>query len=285
VADEYPEVLPLSFLARTMTELELRFSQLSFQGKTPSDEKPQQRWGLLRSSLMKDDQNHLDQLKALLAATGTTPGQFAAKVIENARKIAPDAASAVMEGMNIIDPQGTMWNFAEIPGVNPDFLLGMRCDKAKMNEFISGGSVGPLIQACNCRYQQDGSSLQAFFTKSAKSAESNELVEAIPPGAAKPPVEPRTLRLPEAPSILDQLNPDKIYPQIGADPKPEEIKGGNFSTTYTPVPEQKIPPGWIRCECPDDHPDAGMVVRGVRWHAPVLHCPNPELKLRELQRP
>ncbi len=285
VADEYPEVVQLSFLARMMTELELRFSQLQLQEKTSPAEKQQQRWRLLRSSLLKDDQTYLDQLKILLAKTGTSPGQFAAKIIQDARRISPAAESAVMEGMNTVDPPGDLWRLAEIPGINPDFIQAMSCDKAKMREFISAGSLGVLIQACNCRYPRDGSFFQAFAAKPFDRASSPDLAGKIQTGAAESSAEPRTLRLPKDRSILDQLNPDKTYPKTGADLRQDESKGGNFGATYTPVPQQKIPPGWIRCECPDDHPDAGMVVNGVRWHAPVLHCPNPELKLREHKQP
>ncbi len=285
MVDEYSEVIQLSFLARMMAELELRYSQIQIQGKKSPDEKEQERWRLLRSSLWKDDQSHLDQLKTLLAATATSPGQFVTKVIQDARKISLTSVSAVMEGMNTTNHQGDIWRFAEVPGISLDFLQAMSCDKTKMNEFISAGSLVSLIQACNCLYRRDGSSLQAFSAKPADSARPADLAGTAQAEGPKTPAEPRTLRLPEGPSILDQLNPDKAYPQAGGDTRQGEKSAGNFGATYTPVPQQKIPPGWIRCECPDDHPDAGMVVNGVRWHAPVLHCPNPELKIRELKQP
>ncbi len=33
-----------------------------------------------------------------------------------------------------------------------------------------------------------------------------------------------------------------------------------------------IPPGWVPCECPDQHPNAGIFVNGVQYHTPFLHC-------------
>jgi len=33
-----------------------------------------------------------------------------------------------------------------------------------------------------------------------------------------------------------------------------------------------IPPGWVQCECPAQHPGAGIFVNGVQWHTPALHC-------------
>lgn len=225
VADAYSEVAQLSFLARMMTEFELRLSQLTLQGMTSSDENQPQRWRLLHSSLLKDDQSYLDQLKTLLAATGISPGQFAANVIQDARKTSLTAASSVLEGMNAIDPQEKMWRFAEIPGVNPDFLQAMSCDNAKMNEFISARSLVLLIQACNCRYRQDGSLLQAFDAKPVNLVKPPDLAETTEPLAAKTPAVPQTLRLPEDRSILDQLNPDRTYPQTETEPRQEENKG------------------------------------------------------------
>ncbi len=33
-----------------------------------------------------------------------------------------------------------------------------------------------------------------------------------------------------------------------------------------------IPPGWVQCECPAQHPGAGIFVNGVQWHTSALHC-------------
>jgi len=33
-----------------------------------------------------------------------------------------------------------------------------------------------------------------------------------------------------------------------------------------------IPPGWVPCTCPDQHPGAGIFVNGVQYHTPALHC-------------
>ena len=34
-----------------------------------------------------------------------------------------------------------------------------------------------------------------------------------------------------------------------------------------------IPPGWVPCTCPADHPNAGILVGGTRYHTPLLKCP------------
>ena len=33
-----------------------------------------------------------------------------------------------------------------------------------------------------------------------------------------------------------------------------------------------VPPGWVPCTCPDQHPGAGIFVNGVQYHTPLLHC-------------
>jgi hypothetical protein len=33
-----------------------------------------------------------------------------------------------------------------------------------------------------------------------------------------------------------------------------------------------IPPGWVPCTCPDQHPGAGIFVNGIQYHTPALRC-------------
>jgi len=44
---------------------------------------------------------------------------------------------------------------------------------------------------------------------------------------------------------------------------------GAEGSTQISIP---IPPGWVPCTCPDQHPGAGIFVNGVQYHTPVLHC-------------
>ena len=50
------------------------------------------------------------------------------------------------------------------------------------------------------------------------------------------------------------------------------------SSTSTSLPslqpmQPQIPAGWVPCECPADHPKAGIFVNGVQYHTPLLRCP------------
>lgn len=47
---------------------------------------------------------------------------------------------------------------------------------------------------------------------------------------------------------------------------------GNGAIT-SPSLQPQIPPGWVPCTCPSDHPNAGLFVNGVQYHTPLLHCP------------
>ena len=33
-----------------------------------------------------------------------------------------------------------------------------------------------------------------------------------------------------------------------------------------------VPSGWVPCQCPAQHPGAGIIVNGVQYHTPLLHC-------------
>lgn len=37
--------------------------------------------------------------------------------------------------------------------------------------------------------------------------------------------------------------------------------------------QSAVPKGWVICQCPDQHPGAGLLIGSDRWHTPALHCP------------
>ncbi|PYV39732.1 MAG: hypothetical protein DMG06_22370, partial [Acidobacteria bacterium] len=129
-------------------------------------------WRRLREALQNDDRNYLYQLNALLATTGVSPHQFAAKVIANVQKTTPTAASAVVEGMGAANPEGNIWRLAEIPGINPDFIRALECDRKAMKDFLATASNAAFVQACGCRKYADGAYILAFTAKRADQAKS-----------------------------------------------------------------------------------------------------------------
>jgi hypothetical protein len=150
-----------------------------------------------------------------------------------------------------------------------------------MKDFFAGGSDAALIQAGSCRKYADGSYILAFAARRADQAKSIDLVGKSQSSVGGFPQDLGVLRPPKEDLARVPLSPDKEDTKAGAEQRPGESTGTSF--TYSARPQPKIPSWWIRCECPDDHPDAGMVVDGVRWHAPVLRCPNPELKRWDLK--
>jgi len=276
IADEFPEAVQLVFLTRMMTELELRYSEFQLGLMTNPDAKQQELWRRLHEALQNDDRNYLEKLNVLLAKTGVSAQHFAAIVISDAQKTSPTAVTAVVEGMGIANPEGNIWRLAEIPGINPDFIQALECDRREMKHFFESGSNAAFIQLSNCRKQADGATILAFAVKSAERSKPADLAAGSQQNVGGLPEGPHTLRLPPGSLARGPLTPEK-----GADNRQGESQDSTFGTTYTAPPQTKIPSWWIECRCPDDHPNAGMVVNGVRWHAPVLQCPNPELRRLE----
>jgi hypothetical protein len=284
VADECPEALQLVFLARRMTELELRYSEWQSKLTTSPDVKRQELWRGLRQALQNDDRSYLGKLRALLAKTGVSPHQWAVKVISEVQKPSPTAASAVVEGMAIVNSDGDVWRLAEVPGINPDFIGALECERKAMKDFLATGSSAALLQACRCRQYADGSYVLAFGAQPAAQGKSTDLVGKTRWTLGGPPFDSGTLRLPKEDLTREPLDPAHRDRKAGEEHPQGDIGRTTFGVTSSTVPRAKIPSWWIRCQCPDDHPTAGRVVDGVRWHAPVLQCPNPELRLRELPK-
>ena len=277
IADESPEAVQLVFLVRMMAELEFRYSELQSQLMTNPDVKQQELWHRLRQALQNDDRAHMEKLNSLLARVGVSPHNFAAKVISAAQKTSQTAATALVEGMGIVKPEEDVWKLAEIPGINPDFIQALECDKKAMKDFLATDSSTAIAQASSCRKYVDGSYIQAFAAKRVEQAQSTDVVGKTP-STIGAPLDPDIFRLPKEDLTQELLKSKKGDPKAEGDQHQAESEGKTFGPTYKAVPKPKIPSWWIRCECPEDHPDAGMVVDGVRWHAPVLRCPDPEVK-------
>ena len=285
VADESPELVQLVFLARMLTELQLRCSELQSQLMETPDAKQQGLWRGLREAIQNDDRSYLDRLTVLLTPSGVSMPQFAARVVLDVQKTNHTAAATVVEGMAIVNVGGDIWRLSEIPGINPEFIRSLDCDKKAIKDFIASGSDTAFIQVRNCRKSAEGSSILAFNTNPPDPEKSTVVVGKTPPDFRELSQHPDIFQLPARPPNGDSSSTLKGDPKAGADPPPSEEKGSAFGATFKVTPQQKIPSWWIRCMCPSDHSDAGMVVSGVRWHAPVLQCPNPELKRYELKSP
>jgi hypothetical protein len=278
IADEWPEAVQLVFLARMMAELEFRYAEIQSQLMTDPDNSRQELWRRLREALQNDDRAYLEKLKSLLTRTGVSPRLFAAKVVSDAQKTSHTAAATVVEAMGIVNPEEDIWGLADITGVNPDFVQALGCDRRAMKDFLATGSKAAFIQTCSCRKYANGSYILALAENRADPAKSTDVVGKTQSNVGGLPQNPFSFRLPGVDPTRDLPNPKTGAIQPGG-----ESKGPTFSVNIPSGPKPKIPSWWIRCECPDDHPDAGMVVDGVRWHAPVLHCPNPEIKLRQMK--
>jgi len=282
IAGEPAELAQLAFLARMLTELELRHSELQSQLMSPPDLKQQEQWSRLREAVQNDDRTYLERLNALLARIGVSPQRFATTVVSEAQKTSQNSVAAVIEGMQIVSPEVDGWRLAEIPGINPDFIRAVECEREAMKTFRAARSNSALAQVCRCRKYEDGSYILAFAAKAADPARSIDPVGKPQLTLDGRPLDSGAIHLAKKDLTQDPPNPDSAVGKGGGDHHQGENENTTFGVTDSVIPRPKIPSWWIRCACPEDHPNAGMVVDGVRWHAPVLQCPNPELRLREL---
>jgi hypothetical protein len=284
VTHGFPEVFQLVFLTRRLAELELRCSELQSQSTPNSDLKQLELWHKLREALQNDDQTYLVKVKGLLARAGVSPHELAAEIITEARKTTPTLASSLVEGLAIADSEGNIWKLAEVQGINPDFIAAIECDRRAMKNYLAVGSTAALGWLYACSKHPDGSEILAFSAKTSDVAKSNVPVRNAPLTLDGRPLDAAILRLPKEDLSRQQPAADKADTKAAAEHGQDDAENKTFGVTNVATPRQKIPSWWIRCACPDDHPNAGMVVDGVRWHAPVLQCPNPELRLRELMK-
>jgi len=276
LGDEFAQTAQLVFLSRMIPELELRYGELQSQAK--ADAEQAELWHRLREALRHDDQLLLGKLIAFLSSAGESPHQFAVRVLSQAQKTSPSAAATIVESMAILSPAGDVWKLADVPGINPDFLSALECEKRVMNSVP--GSREAFLQAFNCRTSPDGSSVQAFTGSRTHAVHSIETNSKAPlSGPHDVPRGRDIFRLPTEKELQDLQSQDSKVDTVPTAPSQPPA----FGVSNTPVKRPKIPSWWIRCACPADHPDAGIVVEGVRWHAPVLQCPNPELRRLEVK--
>jgi len=280
LGDEFAQTAQLFFLSRMIPELELQYGEFQSRTQAVPEAERAELWHRLRDALRHDDQLLLGKLSALLSSAGESPNQFAVRVLFQAQKTSPSAAASIVESMTILSPARDVWKLADVPGINPDFLSALECEKRVMNSAPVPRSRAAFLQAFNCRTSADGSSVQAFTGSRTHPSPSIATGSKAPvSGPSEVPQRQDIFRLPTEKELQDLQSQDSKSDTVPAVPGQPPA----FSVSNTPVKRPKIPSWWIRCACPTDHPDAGIVFEGIRWHAPVLQCPNPELRRLEVK--
>ena len=277
LGDSFAQVAQFFFLSRMIPEWELQYGEFQSRTRAVPDAKQVELWQKLREALRHDDQLLLAKLSAFLASAGESPNRFAVRVLSQAQKTSPWAPATIVESMAILNAPGDVWKLAEIPGINPAFLSALECEKRAMNSVPVAGFQAALLQFLNCRASADASSVQAFAAHPPQPVESTS--KAPPSGPNENPHSRDIFRLPTEKELKDLQSQDSTVDTAPTSPS----QPSGFGVSNTPVKRPKIPSWWIRCACPSDHPDAGIVFEGVRWHAPVLQCPNPELRRLEVK--
>jgi len=182
--------------------------------------------------------------------------------------------------MSLLSPGGDVWKLSEVPGINPAFLRALECERQSIKSVMTAGSKPSFFQALDCRRSPDGSPIQAFAGPEIRRIQPEETHLNSPVSRPNEAPHGRNIfRLPTVKELQDLQSQDSNVDTPTTTPS----QPPTFGVSNTPVKRPKIPSWWIRCACPSDHPDAGLVVDGVRWHAPVLQCPNPELRRLEVK--
>ena len=277
--NELDQLAQLFFLSRMIPELELQYAGLQTEPTTATDA-DQKSWQSLWEALRQDDQAFLGEAKLLLSSTGELSNQFVVRILSDAEKTSPAAASTILRSMAILDPVGNVWKLATIPGIAPDFLAALECERSAMEGAVAADFRGAVIRAVNCRGSADGRTSQAFAAPPVLPAQPTQNGSKTPtPASAEAPLGRDIFHLPTEKELQDLQGQGS-----SGDTTPKAIgQPPTFGVSNTAVKRPKIPSWWIRCACPSDHPDAGIVFEGVRWHAPVLQCPNPELRRLEVK--
>jgi hypothetical protein len=245
-------------------ELELQYRELQRPAKTTPDADQAELWPRFRHALRQDDQLLLGKLIALLSSTGDSPNQLAIRVLSQAQRTSPSLESTIVASMAILGSVADVWKLADVPGINPDFLNALECEKRALNGVPAAGARAALLQAFKCKTSADGSSVQAFTRSQANPARSIDTSSKAPASVpAKDPHRPEIFRLPTEKELQDLQRQDSKSDTVPAAPGQPPA----FGVSNTPVKRPKILSWWIRCACPSDHPDAGIVFEEIRWHA------------------
>jgi hypothetical protein len=279
-SDAFAQAAQILFLSRMIPALGLQYGEMQSQAQPTPEAGRVELWHSLREALRRDDEVFLGRLIGFIAAAGESPHQFAAKILSQAQKTSQSAAATIVESLAIVSPSRDVWNLASVPGINPEFLNALECEQRALDSIPMEGSPAAILHAINCRRSANGSSVQAFAESQTRPAQSIATSSKTTlPGRNEASHSTDIFRLPTEKELRDLQSQNSTTDT--APTAPGQLPA--FGVSNTPVKRPKIPSWWIRCACPSDHPDAGIVFEGIRWHAPVLQCPNPELRGLEVK--
>jgi hypothetical protein len=279
--EETPEILQVLFLTRIAAEYEIREAGLHISLMAQPKVGQLKQWQMLFLAFQKDDRSNLKKMNLEVTKAGIPPRLFAAKLISPVRDANPEAAAMIVEGMGIVDPAGSIWKPQEIPEMNPDFIRVLACDREAMGEFTNSDFSNLFPRFVLCRGKGNPSFPEAFAHH--VTAKSIDEVKTNPPADFAPSTGQPQLRLPQNDLPWETPRYEVKIDKNKTNQTPDQNSVGTHNIVIAAPPIDNIPVGWIRCECPDDHPNAGRLINGIRWHAPVLTCPNPDIKRWEVK--
>jgi hypothetical protein len=168
--DAVADVLELQSLMReqqqlTLAQTALQLQLFRLQGKDPET---LAQWQQMLNNLYGDPAVEHAAFLKFLAANGLSEKDVAAKALANAAAVSPGTASRVASGMSIVDPTQVPDNLAGMPGINPDFIAALKCDRDGIQSLLNGGNGMGGVACPRCRVGDpcdryaDGSYINAF---------------------------------------------------------------------------------------------------------------------------
>jgi hypothetical protein len=155
----------LGELYQIRDELDQQYDNL--QGKNV--EATRAEWETIFRNLYGDPSTNQRAFREWLVRQNLDNQEIAAKAIQDAASISPTAASQIVRGITIIDPNQALWDVEKIPGINPDFIAALeRCNNATA-AFVSSGHTADYVAAMTCNKYADGSYIPAFGVSSSTS--------------------------------------------------------------------------------------------------------------------
>jgi hypothetical protein len=222
------------------------------EGKDPKD--PDQSWWM--DVLQSDKQLH-DSFQKWLRQNGITENQ-----------LDPQPG---LNGATIVEPDAQPYDLQKIPGINPDFIEALqRCSQATNVATTAG-----YIAAMTCNKYPDGSYIPAFlgpgdglgnpspvdFNNSLSRAQQNQ-------DAASQQLQQTQAQVNDLQTQISQAQAQVTSTRQSIADARQPIS----APTRLGLPTPRIPAGWVPCTCPDQHPHAGLLVNGTRYHSAALNC-------------
>jgi hypothetical protein len=205
-----------------------------------------------------------------LAEQGVSTEDLKAEAMRKLEASAPGTSISIVDPDNIDDVR-------RMPRINPDAIRALECIQAQNANFAAMSHI-------NCVRYDDWSFIPFFLPDNA--ASDNARLKGDEAAAVRRQLDEQKKRRANDDEELRKLRADAadFERQLRAtrDGIAREFVRATEAARPIVIPETgsgptvRVPADWVPCQCPNQHPNAGLLVNGTRWHSPLLFCREPE---------